>query len=335
VKMSWLAVALTYVGAVVGAGFASGQEVYQFFGRFGTLGVAGLAVAGLLFGILGFFALERGRRGHATGFGDLYKQAYPPLVVTLAEGLTTAFLVIGLGVVASGAGATSAQMARLPPLVGAIGTIALVVVVVALGTDWVLKVNVGLIPYLVLLVLATAALSWTHPVVAVAPAPRGSWFFSALLYLSYNIFTGIMVLLGIGRRLRSARQSAMAAGSAALLLSLLALAEHHTLQTLETIGALPLVDVAFRLSPAWGALFGVCLWVALFTTGVAQAYALQQQFGRQSFWLVMATSVFGLIRFQDLVQRLYPIMGMVAVILWIPLVYRGPQRGDPGGKSRG
>lgn len=335
-KMSWLSVAFTYVGAVVGAGFASGQEVYQFFGRFGLNGIAGLCLAGCLFGIFGYLALERGRREHTAGFGGLFANVYPPALVHLAEGLTTAFLVIGLGVVASGGAATLRQLAGIPVLAGAAGTTVLVVVVVSLGTGWVLKVNASLIPYLIVMVLAISALNWTHPAVLVHDPSLGrSWILAAFLYLSYNIFTGIMVLLGIGRTLRSSRQSVLAAVAAAVILSLLAFVEHHTLQTLAMIGPLPLVDAAFRLSSAWGALFALCLWIALFTTGVAQAYALREQFGARSLWLVMGTFLFGLIRFDELVQMLYPIMGMVAVVLWIPLVYRGPQRGVPGGKGLG
>lgn len=331
-KISWFAVSLTYVGAVVGAGFASGQEVYQFFARYGVDGVVGVCLAGVLFGVLGFLALERGRTGNVGGFGDLYRRVYPPLGVALAEGLTTAFLFIGLGVVASGAAATLVQVAGLPSLLGAVGTIALIVLVVVSGTDGVVRVNAGLIPYLLFMILVIAVLSWSHPAIAPTRASNGSWLLSALLYLSYNIFTGIMVLIGIGRKLRSRRQSAMAAAAAALILSLLAFAEHHTLQTLATIGPLPLVDVAFRVHPGWGALFAISLWIALFTTGIAQAYALREQFGRRILWLVMAAALFGLMRFDELVAVLYPIMGMVAVVLWIPLVYRGPQRGVPGGK---
>lgn len=46
-------VAATYVGAVMGAGFASGQEIQQFFTRFGRWGLVGIVVSALLFLSLG------------------------------------------------------------------------------------------------------------------------------------------------------------------------------------------------------------------------------------------------------------------------------------------
>ncbi len=330
-KVSWLGVALTYVGAVVGAGFASGQEIYQFFGRYGQIGIVGIAVAGSLFGVLGYLALERGRRGRTGGFVSLWASWYPPWLIRVAEGVTTAFLIIGLGVVSSGGGAAINQTAGAPRLLGALMTTVAVVLVVASGTRSVVRVNALLIPYVMVMVLMIGVLNWRHPTVSRPVAPPGQWLMSALLYLSYNIFTGIMVLLGVGRSLTSRRQSGLAAFLGAAVLSLLAFVEHHTLTTLPAIGALPLVDAAARTHQALAILFGLCLWVALFTTGVAEAYALREQYGSPILWLITATFLFGLLSFDRLVQVLYPAMGMVAVLLWIPLVYRGPKRGVPGG----
>ena len=60
--ISFLTVGGAYVGTVVGAGFASGQEIWQFFGRHGPLGLGGLAVATILFLVYGFAVLDLGRK---------------------------------------------------------------------------------------------------------------------------------------------------------------------------------------------------------------------------------------------------------------------------------
>ena len=48
-----LQVAATYVGTVVGAGFATGKEIVQFFTQYGELGMVGILVSGLFFIWLG------------------------------------------------------------------------------------------------------------------------------------------------------------------------------------------------------------------------------------------------------------------------------------------
>ena len=45
-------IVLVIVGALIGAGFASGQEIYSFFYSYGLHGMLGLVVTCILIGIL-------------------------------------------------------------------------------------------------------------------------------------------------------------------------------------------------------------------------------------------------------------------------------------------
>lgn len=46
-------IALAYMSVVIGGGFASGQEVLQFFTGYGLIGILGTLVSGLMFAFLG------------------------------------------------------------------------------------------------------------------------------------------------------------------------------------------------------------------------------------------------------------------------------------------
>ena len=52
-KLSAISIAFTYVGTLVGAGFASGQELKKYFVDFGVYGIVGLILASFLFFYLG------------------------------------------------------------------------------------------------------------------------------------------------------------------------------------------------------------------------------------------------------------------------------------------
>ena len=47
--------AFVYVGTVVGAGFATGKEIVEFFVRFGWIGLLGILISGVIFTGLGDF----------------------------------------------------------------------------------------------------------------------------------------------------------------------------------------------------------------------------------------------------------------------------------------
>ena len=52
-KIGIFGVAFMYIGTIMGAGFASGREIWQFFGCFGNQAKFGVAVAGVLFILIG------------------------------------------------------------------------------------------------------------------------------------------------------------------------------------------------------------------------------------------------------------------------------------------
>lgn len=63
----YLSVAFAYVGVIVGAGLASGQDLLQYFLSFGATGLIGIAALGVLNIIFGVVALQLGsyfRSGH-------------------------------------------------------------------------------------------------------------------------------------------------------------------------------------------------------------------------------------------------------------------------------
>lgn len=53
-------IAAVYVGTVIGAGFATGREIMEFFTRYGTAGTVGIIISGCLF-------IWGGRAAHGDG----------------------------------------------------------------------------------------------------------------------------------------------------------------------------------------------------------------------------------------------------------------------------
>ena len=57
-KQSIFTLTSVYVGTVIGAGFASGQEIFQFFGKYGYKGILGVIAITVLFSLLGVLILD-------------------------------------------------------------------------------------------------------------------------------------------------------------------------------------------------------------------------------------------------------------------------------------
>ncbi|MDA8195050.1 MAG: hypothetical protein M0Z53_13820 [Thermaerobacter sp.] len=327
----WPSVALTYVGAVVGAGFASGQEIWQFFGRHGRLGLAGLALAGLFLFVGGYLALEHGRNG-VENIEALMTITFSPRIAVLAEGATAGFLWVGLATAVAGGGAAMRQFLAWPERVGQLVTLAAILALAARGPKGVLAANALLVPYIVGLTLLVGVIA---PVSASGQGigARG-WFLSAFLYVSYNVFTGVVVLLTVGRNLSGHQESLAAAGMAALLMTGMAGIEWRVVTALTGSPSLPMLAAAGATHALLGLLYGVSLWVALLTTGVAQAFVLLSRFGKRGLLGLVAIPWLAGVGFPTLVGTAYPVMGIFSAILWVPLIRgRCTARRHPPGRT--
>jgi hypothetical protein len=69
-KINSIKLMLTFAGCFLGAGYVSGQELWQFFGSFGKIGFLGIAVAAVL---LSSFGIILTRYVQLTGISDMDK----------------------------------------------------------------------------------------------------------------------------------------------------------------------------------------------------------------------------------------------------------------------
>ncbi len=312
-----LSIALAYVGTVIGAGFASGQEVWYFFSRFGSNGIWGILVATAIFAVAGGVALDRGREG-MDNFGTLLAHTYPSQMAKIFEGMTDAFLILGLIVCTSGGASTLAGFG-VTSWAGRFVTLGTTLLLSYSSSTGITRVNLVVVPCLVTIIVMTSLL--VHPIHLRSPEKIHSWFWllSAILYVSYNLFTAAMVLLGLGNQTRSQREAWIASVIGAMILGTLLFTEHRILRGLDPLTNLPMVVAAFRIHSSFGIFYAASLWLALLTTGLSIVFVFRQRYGKSLLPALLLTLIFPQGSFRVLVGHLYPVMGSLAVILWLPL----------------
>lgn len=152
-----LVIAFIYIGTVVGAGFASGQEIWFFFSRYQEYGTWGLLLSGVIFAVLGVKAMEWGRRIGAGSYRDFFAGVVGRQYAFFCDLMLTVFLFLLIGIMLAGAGAVTAafgwgralgtwvavfgaMVALIKPLTGLKGVNSLVVPLLCL-TGWVLNLG--------------------------------------------------------------------------------------------------------------------------------------------------------------------------------------------------
>lgn len=327
-------VAATYVGTVVGAGFASGQETLRFFGAYGRAGLLGVAVATVLFCLLGVMTMELGRRLGATSHREILQHVCGEKLGAVMDGLVTLFLGITLTVMVAGGGAVFAEQMGLPHAAGTILTATLAGLTILAGMRGIMTANSVVVPMLTGAVLLLVLSSLQHhgpltilrqmvPWPLLAPVP--SWWLSALLYVSYNLVLSISVLGPLGAEVRDRKVILLGGVAGGLALGLMAAGMVLTVSAhLPEVGSveIPMLYLARFHAGTVQWFYTLILWAEIYTTAVACAYGFAGRvglaWGRYKEAVVLATClalVGSGLGFSRLLTIFYPIFGFITLVV--------------------
>jgi uncharacterized membrane protein YkvI len=339
-------VAATYVGTVVGAGFASGQETLRFFAAYGRLGLLGIAVSTLLFCLYGMLVMDLGRRLQARSHREILLHALGPYLGRFMDGVVTLFLGATLTVMVAGGGAVFAEQAGLPKAIGVLLTAGLTGFTVLAGMRGIMAANSVVVPLLATAVAGLSAASiWHHGLGSILSgavawpllAPVKSWFLASWLYAGYNLVLSISVLAPLGAEVNHRRTLLTGGLLGGLTLGVLATGIKLAVSVhMPDIGQVevPMLFLA-RLHAApvqW--FYMLILWAEIYTTAISCAYGFAgrvTEMFRSSYRgvvvLVMALALLGSgMGFSTLLALLYPLFGFVTLIVLAGLALRSFDR---------
>ena len=151
--VSTLKVAATYIGTIVGAGFATGQEVLQFFTKFGVMGLAGLVFTTIMFIVFGYIIMDLGKKLNARSHLEIIKYSGGRILGTLIDFIITFFLFGALTAMIAGTGALFVQQFNLSSLLGNIIMAVLAAITVLTGINGVINAISFVVPFLLVAVI--------------------------------------------------------------------------------------------------------------------------------------------------------------------------------------
>ncbi len=196
----------TYIGTVVGAGFASGQEVLQFFTRFGAFAWLGISLATALFVLLGGFIMSLGRRPGAGTFGAVSATLLGRGASRAVSGVLLLMLIGVTIAMVAGSGALLQEQMGLPFIAGALLAVIITGATVVAGMRAILLANSVIVPSLLLFITVVFFVAGGQHAGAVPPtdAPPGAspWLHAAaaaITYAGFNVGLSLTVLVPLGR----------------------------------------------------------------------------------------------------------------------------------------
>ena len=340
--ISTFKVAGAYIGTVVGAGFATGQEVLQFFARFGSYGILGLLLNAILFIIFGYIIMVLGRELNAKSHLEIIKHAGGRFIGGIIDCIIAFFLFGAFTAMIAGTGALFEEQFGLHGLLGNFIMALLTAITVLTGISGVINSISIIVPFLMASVLGISIYSIIQlpPDMARTTLTLGesglitNWFIAAVLYISYNTVISIAILGPLGTQARDKKAIKYGAilgglglgiGSAMIYLALLG--NINEIKGLEV----PMIYIAGRIAPIIQMIYAIVLIAAIYTTSVGSLFGFVARFVNPDASRIKATIVVSIITifaflasqfgFTNLVKYLYPLVGYGGIILLVCLVY--------------
>lgn len=339
-KVSSWKIAATYIGTVVGAGFASGQEVLQYFGFFGIWGIVGLGIAGYMFYYFGKNLLVLGKELKAESHVPIIYYAAGDKLGRILDYVITFFLFGALTTMAAGAGAIFQQQFGLSTFWGNIVMVVITLLTVLTGISGVITAISFVVPALILAVLGISLfVVFQQGIMLSALNVSGVpavpfWPLSAIVYVSYNLVMAVAVLGPLGNQANdhlAIRKGALW-GSIGLGISATAilLAIYATLPRSAAF-AVPMIYVAGAFSPFIQQAYAVVLFAEIYTTAVGSLFGFVMRLapaGNKKYrpHIAIAACIAALfasrIGFTGLVRTLFSGVGYAGLLLLGSLIYR-------------
>jgi len=334
--MQTLQVAFTYMGTVVGAGFATGQEILQFFTRFGSLAALSIVLTTLLIGWLGTKILLMSREIGAASYEDLNRYLFGDRAGRWISLLSMLNLFSVSAVMLAGAGSVFHEQLGLSYNIGLALTMIATLLLLSRGISSIMAVNSLVVPvmlvYTVIVVIVTStqptAGSWLSLSSAESPLKMIAY---AFLYVAGNLALAQAVLVPIGSRIQDRVVLHVGGWLGGLGIGFMLLAGHFALSA-HMPGILrfeiPMGHTVAILGSTIQMLVLFVIFAEIFTTLLSDVYGLTLQIRQHTGWnplltialILIACYFISQIGFSRLLSVLYPLFGLIS-LLWLAMIF--------------
>lgn len=325
-------IACVYAGTILGAGFASGQELLRFFIKYGFNGIFGLIVSGILFSLIGWAVLMEVYNNNIKNYSEFACHIMGRKFGFVMEIIVVIFLMILFSTMLAAGGASINKVFGINSFIGTIIITSLCFITFLFDVNGIVEINIILCPILVIggifigiYVFLNQYSSVFKYDVSVLKLINENWIVSAIVYVSYNIITAVSVLVSLNKIVVSkkiARWGGCIGGTCmgilGLCMSLPLFSNYISLKNTE----IPMLDIVDKYGNLLKYIYLIILLSAVFTTAVGNGFAVIQWLGERlkikSFYIKFFVCIIAMIisraGFSNFVGKVYPMFGYIGLI---------------------
>jgi len=325
------------IGTIIGAGFASGQEIYTFFNKYGFNGLVGICISILLISYIIYKTFKIVLENNINNYEEFIKTIMPQkfkenkILTYTINNIINIFLLICFNIMIAGFATYFVQELNISKWFGAILITVLSFITLSKNIDGVIKINTYLIPIIILLI-AFLGMNKIENINIVSENYNISmyWILSSILYASYNSITLIPILISLKNKINAKKQSIIISICVGIIMLILSIIIFLLMNTFikEIYGVeIPLVYIASTLGKTFKYIYGIVILIAIFTTAIGSGYGFLSNITKKRKTYMLCAGIMclvsiaiGQIGFSRLINLLYPVFGYLGIIQIIFLI---------------
>jgi uncharacterized membrane protein YkvI len=330
-------VSFAYVGTVVGAGFASGQEVLRFFTVYGAYSIWAIFFSTLLFIWIGTRIMQLGHKLEARSFDGVIRSVFGSVAPAVEVYLIIALVSIAAAMLA-GTGVLLEENIGIPFWAGAVITAIFAIIIVVNGVKGILTVNTFIVPLIIVfsILIFIYTISNQNNVILDIEYLKATPFEllkTGVLYASLNLILSIGVLATVGSEVGEPQILVYGGVGGGILLGAMLLISDYCLKVhspeiydLE----IPVLYIVHQMGRGFSLFYTIIVWGEIFTTLISNLFSITSIACEKLRLPVLVISVLVLLSglllaslgFSNIVSWMYPLLGFIGMFLVAALIIK-------------
>lgn len=333
-----------YIAYLIGSGFATGQEVLQFFVSYGTNGFYGALISLVLFCSVGAVLMMKGHELQLRQPALIFRHYCGNVIGRGIEYFTLLFIFSIVVIMISGSGAIAEEYFGVPAMVGFLGMGFLAMVTVLGGLRRLIDIVGAIGPCIVVFTVVVGLYTFfrdfsgfgmvTDTATALAVRPVSEWWQAGVLFFCYNMLAGTVFFTELGAQANSRKEAGIAGFCGGFFLMLTVLGMYcGMLANFDAVIGLqvPNLYLGAQISPLVAVVFSVIIMLGIYSTTAPMYWLIKNECMKvvPQRWETVLTLVLGVVfmaggslPFGALVGAIYPFVGYVGIALVVVVMTR-------------
>ena len=331
-------VVFVIIGTFIGAGFASGQEIYLFFFSYGINGLIGILISSILMGVVISKTLKIIKQNNIQNYKEFLniiisknKKRYNKnsSIAKVINLVVNTFTLVTFFIMIAGFGTYFAQEFGINQIVGSFVLATITYIILNTSVKGVVKANGIIVPILIILVGIIGILNIKNlPLLQIKNYMilnnNIEFILQAILYASYNSILLIPVLITLNKYIKNKKQitkisilSSVIIAIMSTLIFLLLTKVDVDIEKLE----MPAVYVVSNMFYILKYLYGFVILGSIFTTTISLGMSFLQNTSKNeksyshiALIMCITSVIVSKIGFSNLVNLLYPVFGYLGLL---------------------